>query len=183
MTYRHTALWKRILFFLIYLFIFFNFFVLIFFMKRHLVYLNQYLFLTSPFYWLLIPVLSLFTRRWFQNWVRSRYRHWLVQWIWTTTFLVKYICQSWDCIWDSVTERTISCIQILEVRVHWVVVDMHVNQPLQKKQKWYRKHNVSNQRVSVSLTTLLFQSLFLIGTLISSMPFFVYPVHSDLSKE
>ena len=31
------------------------------------------------------------------------------------------------------TEETISCVQILKVRVQCVVVDMHVDQPLQKK--------------------------------------------------
>ena len=31
------------------------------------------------------------------------------------------------------TERTISCVQILKVRVQCVVVDMHVDQRLQKK--------------------------------------------------
>ena len=34
---------------------------------------------------------------------------------------------------DSVAERSISWFQIIEVRVQCVVVDMHVNQPLQKK--------------------------------------------------
>ena len=34
---------------------------------------------------------------------------------------------------NAITERTISCIQILEVRVQCVVVDMHIDQLLQKK--------------------------------------------------
>ena len=34
---------------------------------------------------------------------------------------------------NAITERTISNIQILEVRVQCVVVDMHIDQPLQNK--------------------------------------------------
>ena len=34
---------------------------------------------------------------------------------------------------NAITERTISSIQILEVRVQCVVVDMHIDQPLQNK--------------------------------------------------
>ena len=46
---------------------------------------------------------------------------------------MKYLSQSRDYMRDSVAERSISWFQIIEVRVQCVVVDMHVNQPLQKK--------------------------------------------------
>ena len=36
-------------------------------------------------------------------------------------------------MWDVIAETTMSCIQILGVPVRCVVVDMHVNQRLQKK--------------------------------------------------
>ena len=90
-------------------------------------------------------------------------------------------------MWDVFTERTMSCVQILKVRVQCVVVDIHVNQRLQKKQFKVKcsclKLNVSNQRVSVSVTTLSFQSLFVRRTLFCRMPFYVYPAHSDTSQE
>ena len=85
-----------------------------------------------------------------------------------------------------------SCVQIIEVRVQCVVVDMHVNQSLQKRKKLSQmflsyesmdtKNNVSNQRVSVSVTTLSFQSLFVRRTLIFHMPFYVYPLTEAFQK-
>ena len=44
------------------------------------------------------------------------------------------------------------------------------------------KNNVSNQRISVSVTTLSFQSLFVRRTLIFHMPFYVYPLTEAFQK-
>ena len=78
--------------------------------------------------------------------------------------LIKIYIPESRLLWNTMTEETISCVQILKVRVQCVVVDMHVDQPLQKKSNsesnvhvlwnyWYQE-NVNNQRVSVTVTTL-----------------------------
>ena len=128
------------------------------------------------------------------KWVRSRNSHLSISNVKTTTILIKYLCLSRDYMWDPITETTISCVQIIEVRVQCVVVDMHVNQSLQKRKKlksnvlvlWkygYKKHNVRNQRVSVGVTTLLFQSYLLEGHWSQChMPFYVYPLTKTFQK-
>ena len=47
--------------------------------------------------------------------------------------LMKDVYYSWDYMWVSFAEMTVSRVQILEFRVQCVVVDVHINQALQKK--------------------------------------------------
>ena len=63
---------------------------------------------------------------------------------------------------------TVSCVQILEVRVQCVVVDVHIDQALQKKKNSKSNINMflsqgidTNKRVSVGVTTSSLPSLFL----------------------
>ena len=51
--------------------------------------------------------------------------------------------ESRDYTWDPITERTISCVQILEVLIQCVVVDVHIDQALQKKNNLKSNKNVS----------------------------------------
>ena len=96
---------------------------------------------------------------------------------------------------NAITERTISCIQILEVRVQCVVVDMHIDQLLQKKnnsmpneaksfrpikllQAYCKQSKGFGQRDKFIVPILIFGR-----TLICDMPFYVYPVHQGASQD